>query len=128
MAGSLDETRDIYLVSDLRPEMPEVSGVDALAQRLLLRLTTPKGIFPWWPDEGLDVTTYALSKEPDYRIAAAIKAECERDEQVDLARVEIDRSSGRLRFTVFAFSPLGDFKMTMGITQAAATLLALEAA
>jgi hypothetical protein len=130
MAGSLEETRDIYLVNDFRPEMPEVSGVDALAQRLLLRLTTPRGLFPWWPEDGLDVRMFALSKEPAYRIAGAIDAECRKDEQCDSTLVSIQSFDGGARhiFTITVFSPLGNFKFTMGVTEAAANLLALEEA
>jgi hypothetical protein len=127
---SLEETTDIYLVGDFRPEMPEVSGIFALGQRLLLRLTTPRGLFPWWPEDGLDVRQYTLSKEPEHRMAGAIDAECRKDEQVEstFVRVTTEDGGARRRVEIQVFSPLGTFKMTLGITEAAATLLALEQA
>lgn len=129
MAGTLEETRDLHLVGDFLPEMPEVTGRVALLQRLVRRLTTPPGIFrKWWPNEGINVPDFVLSKVPTWRIRALVEAQCERDEQVREARARVVTLNGGLgvRVDLFITDADGSFAFTMNVTEAAASLVALQ--
>jgi hypothetical protein len=128
--GTLAETRDLACVTDLTPEMREVTGVVALIHRLARRLQTPRGRFPWWPNFGLDVTQYLLSKTPAWRIQRDIEDECLKDEQCLGCRVRVDQSrDGReMTLTIGIETEEGDYVFTMSVTQAAATLVSLQKA
>jgi hypothetical protein len=130
LAGLLNETRDLALLPDMSPEGREITGVEALGQRLAFALQTPFGFFPWWPNRGHDITQYLLGSTPLWQIADGIKGECEKDEQADEAIVSAEyRESGRLlAVKIFVISPLGLFTMTMSATEAAATLISIERA
>jgi hypothetical protein len=130
VAGSLEETRDLHLDGDFLPEMPEVTGRTALVQRLIRRLTTQPGVLPCWQNQGINVPSLVLSKVPLWRIRAAIETECGRDEQVGAgnARARLAQNGSGLRIDVFIRSAEGPFTFTMGVTEAAATLIALQEA
>lgn len=110
--------------------MPEVSGGLCVAQRLMRRWTTPRGFFQFWPNEGHDVRQYLLDKAPPWRIKAALEAEAIRDEQIDVCVVTPTLSDDGTTMNLDGIftTKFGVFKFSMGITDAAATLLALEAA
>lgn len=128
MAGSLEETRDLHLVSDFLPEMPEVTGRTALVQRILRSLTTQAGVLPCWRNRGINVPAMVLSKRPLWQIRAAIESECGRDEQVGAgnARARIVQTGTGQRIDVFIRDADGPFVFTMGVTEAAATLISIE--
>lgn len=128
--GSIAQNRDLHLASDMDLEGSEVTGVVALAERLLRRLTTPKGMFPWWPNEGYDARDALLSKQPLWRIKTAIEAECERDEQClsAVATIVMSTDGKTMTIKIAALTEEGDFIFTMGITEAAGTLIAVQKA
>lgn len=130
MALTLGETSDIYLLGDMRPEMPTVSGFDALAQRLIRRLSTPRGFFPFWPNFGLNIRKYSLSKIPTWQIAHEVQDECLKDEQVkDVIVTPTYGDQGRsVRLDVYVTAAVGNFTFSMAATDAAATLIALQKA
>lgn len=131
MAGTLEETVAVYCDGDFKPHMPSVSGRKALAQRLKIALTTQRGRVSWWPNRGTDLRAYLLSKVPANRIADSAKTECEIDEQVQRADVQADiQDSGkrvRLFITIWEWPPGTMFTFTMTISDAAATLIELQA-
>lgn len=129
--GTLAETVDLDLDTDMQPHAPIVTGTLAVARRLRRRLTTRRGTFPWWPQFGTDLRQYLLSKTPAWRIAKDAQFEIEKDEQVDACAVglEITDSGRRIRLTVaVACSSVKNFRFTMDITQAAGSLVALQEA
>jgi hypothetical protein len=131
VALTVDQTTDIWCDGeDMRPEQPEVSGALCVAQRLMRRWTTPKGLFKFWPNEGHDARQYLLSKEPPWRIKSALEAEALRDEQVEICQVTptLLDNGATLNLDGFFTTKLGVFKFSMNVTDAAATLIALEAA
>lgn len=131
LAGNrgVPETIDIWWEEDFKPEMPEVSGMLALAQRLLRRITTPKGFFPWWPNEGINIHEYILTKVPTWRIKSDVESECLRDEQVEtiIATPEYRDGGKSIYLELFVVSKVGNFNFTMTATEASASLIALQA-
>jgi hypothetical protein len=130
MAGTLSETTDVYLLNDFLPHMPGVSSFTALGHRLVRRLSTPRGFFPFWPNFGLDIRRYSLSKVPPWQMAHEIAEECKKDEQVkDVVVSPTITDQGRtVHFDVLVQSDVGAFKFTMTATEAAATLVTLQKA
>lgn len=128
MSGTLNQTRDLHLDMDMTFEAYEVSGVRALAERLLRRITTSKGMFEWWPNDGYDARDALLSKIPPWKIKAAIENECMKDEQVVsiVATVTVSADGRTMTVLLNVTTEQGDYDFTMGITQAAATLIALQ--
>lgn len=123
-------TVDVFHDGDFLPEMPEVVGVVALAQRLARRIQTPRGFFPWWPNEGLDISEFLLSRTPTWQIANQVKEEIKRDEQVSDAHVKATLSTdgSEVRVEIFVVSEIGPFAFTMTATEASAQLLDIRAA
>lgn len=119
---TIDDTIDVHCDTDFLPTMPSVRGRLALAQRLLRRLTTPRGRFIYWPDFGYDVRTALLSKKSPDQIASDVEAECLKDEQVEhiTATVVTGGASAEIRLAVADAD--GEFEFTMSIDQARATL------
>lgn len=129
--GLLDVTRDLALEADMAPHAPEVVGTRAVAQRLRRRLVTRRGTWPWWPTFGTDLRQFLLSKVPAWRIAKAAEAELAQDEQVQgvVVQAEVLDGGRRIRLRIFVkSSEVRNFNFTMDITEAAATLLALQEA
>lgn len=129
MPGSLDATIDVHCVTDFLARMPEVSGIVALMHRLARRLSMPRGIWPWAPDDGTDMRQFLLSKVPSRQIVRAAILECEKDEQVESVEAAIIARTDRviqLRLTVTPVD--GDaFTFTMTITEALASVDLLAA-
>lgn len=130
MAGTLSNTVDIWLTDDLKLEMPEVRGVVAVAQRLFRRLTSPRGIFPFWPNKGFDVRGALLSKMSPARMKSAIEAECKDDEQVlaCTATLKLSDSGKQMDATVAFTTAEGSYKFTMNVNEAASTYISLSKA
>lgn len=119
---AIDDTIDVHCTDDFLATMPSVRGRTALAQRLLRRLTTPRGRFIYWPDFGYDVRTALLSKKSPDQIGSDVEAECLKDEQVEqvTATVSIDGTSADIQLAVTDAD--GEFEFTLTIGQAATTL------
>lgn len=119
---TVDATIDVHCTDDCLPTMPTVRGRLALAQRLLRRLTTPRGRFVYWPDFGYDVRTALLSKKTPDQIGSDVEAECLKDEQVEqvTATVTINGTGASIRLAVADAD--GEFEFTLTIDQARATL------
>ncbi len=123
-------TVDVFHDGDFLLEMPEVVGPVALAQRIAHRLRTSNGFFPWWQNEGLNVSEFLLSRTPTWQIAHQIKEEVKRDQQVSDAHVKATLSTdgSELRVEIFVVSAVGPFVFTMTATEAASQLLDIRAA
>src|SRR6187549_2066692 len=123
MAGTLDETRDLSCVPDMTREGKEVTGLAALGERLFRRLTTPSGLFEWWPSYGYSIHNQLLSKTPVWILMVNIKAECMKDEQVFeiIPTIEYRNSNREIYMDLFIVSEIGAFTFTMTVTEANAT-------
>ncbi len=128
MAGTIDETIDVYCVSDFLARMPTVSGRVALAHRLARRLSMPRGIWPWAQDDGTDLRQFVLSKVPPQRIARATIIECEKDEQVEsIDVIRLTRTDRTITQRLQVNDGDGPFDFTLTITEAAAQVSDLVA-
>lgn len=133
MALSLEQTTDIWqLGPDMRPEMPEVSGGECVAQRVLFAWQTPKGFFKWpgWQNRGCDARQALLDKAPLWPLKIQLEEEAKQDEQVDNCVVTPTLSDDGtfLYLDGLLFTKFGVFTFSMTITQAAGQLIALQAA
>lgn len=118
------ETIDTYWLDEPLPHMPNVTGRTALVHRLYRRLNTQRGRFPWWPNDGLDVQDFLLSKMPDTFIANAISTEAEKDEEVATATVTVSRLGAELTVNIEIEDVDGDqLKFTLSVTDARVALL-----
>lgn len=126
----ISATTGIWCLTDFRPEMTVVSGRTKLLQRLVVRLQTARGRFPWWPNFGTDLRQFLLTKARASAIAAAAEAECLKDEQVDdvQARAEIQLEGKEIRLGLTVLDAEGPFSFTLQIEQAKLTLIELQAA
>lgn len=128
--STIDGTVDVYCIDDFLPNMPTVRGNVALVHRLIRRLTTRRGQLPFWPDDGLDVRDYLLSKRRPEDAAEEVLDEILKDEQVqrDGTRVSAELlDSGKqlkLDFEVAAGGP--PFTFTLLIADAAVSLINLQ--
>lgn len=127
---TIEGTIDVDGIYNFAPTMPLASGRRALANRLGRRLITRRGAFPWRPNDGTDLRQFLLGKSSPSDIAAAAKAECMKDEQVETVRVELEALNlGRdMTLTLLVTDADGPFELTMLITAAAATVVALQGA
>jgi phage baseplate assembly protein W len=96
--------RDISAMPDL--DFGYKSGFENLRERLLRRLTTPRGSLYYDPDYGMDVRLLlneGMSAENQYEFAVLIAAELEKDEAVFQALVffaVLDQTRVRIRSEV----------------------------
>ena len=130
MAGSLADTRDLSTVSDMSAHGKEVTGAEAVAERLYDRLTTDRGTYPWWPNYGTNVRLFLLAKTPLWRVERAIKDECEKDEQVLEALVDAaySQNGAQLDIKITFTTKSGQFTFTMTANEAAANYVSLSKA
>lgn len=130
LTDDISQTVGIWSLGDFRPDMSTVSGETALIHRLMVRLQTPRGRFPWWPNFGTDISQFLLSKATPQQIAAAAQAECIKDEQVRVATATavISDAGRKITLTIRIVTSSGPFVFTLAITQAATDLIALQAA
>ncbi len=124
---TIDGTIDVYCIDDFKSTMPLVSGREALAQRLVRRITTKPGQLPFWPDDGIDVRDALLSKRRPEDIAQEVKSECLKDEQVTNIEVDAQLSNDGRDLTIKFSVTDGDapFTFTLLIDDAKTRLVDL---
>jgi hypothetical protein len=117
--ADIDSTIDVHGLGDFLPTMPAVAGREALVQRLVRRLTTPRGRFIFWPNFGWDVREALLSKAQPSVVATNVQLECEKDEQVESCVAEVTRDAAGNNFLKVTVTDAdGPFEFTMTISQA----------
>lgn len=130
---------DLYCADDMRLDMPTVSGRMNLGLALLRRLTTPNGRFSWldldgvtvrgWPEYGLDLRGFILSKTNADTIARAAEGECAKDERVHaVTATAVYTAANAIALTLEITDEDGPFVLTLSISDAAATLVSLQEA
>lgn len=118
--ADIDETIDIHSDGDFLPTMPAVYGRTALVQRLIRRLSTPTGRFPFWsPNAGFDLRDALLSKaSPDF-IITQVQFQCTEDEQVESClAVMTKQTTTEWEMDVTITDAEGPFTFTLSISQA----------
>jgi hypothetical protein len=130
LSTDIGETVGIWSLGGFRPDMPKVSGTTALLHRLVARLTTRRGQFPFWPNFGTRLSDYLLSKATPSAIAAAAQAECLKDEQVQScqASAQVEDAGRRIRIAIRIVASSGPFIFTLAVTQARTDLIDLQQA
>lgn len=128
--AEIDKTIGFWSLGDFRPQMPLVSGRTALIHRLVVRLQTPRGRFPWWPNFGTDIAAFLLTKSPASAVASAVESECLKDEQVSdiTARVAFSSDRRSMRIQIEIFDSEGPFTFTLGVEQAKLELIERQSA
>lgn len=131
--GDRDATAaiDVWWETDALPEMPLIAGVLVVGQRLYRRLVTPRGFFKSWPNDGLGITKYLLSKPQLWVIKNDVESECMREQQVAnvIATPQFRENGSLLLLDIFFTTEFGAAAdMTMTATEAATTLLSLRKA
>ena len=117
--AEIEDTIDIFCLDDFRLEMPIVVGFDALLQRIVRRLSTPTGRFPFWPNFGFDVRQAILSKQASGFIVQMVQAQCLEDEQVESCVATLTKTSPTDWALDIAITTAdGPFAFTMGISEA----------
>jgi hypothetical protein len=123
--ADIDGTIDVDCDADFKPDMPSVSGMVALGQRLKRRLTTDTGRWPFWdPDDGFDLLALLLSKASPGWIVDQVQIQCMKDEQVEAAIATITptgANSYQLRVAIVAAD--GPYELTMDINTATQELV-----
>ncbi len=116
--GSDSYCIDDLLLIDLQVTDPK----QLIAQRLIRRLTTPRGALKAINDDpefGWDVRQYINAKLAPSTIVAAqvqIQVECLKDEQVASAAARVTINAGAIVITVDIRSAAGPFSMTMNVS------------
>lgn len=132
----LDLGSDLSCVSDLDPHMGVVSGRTLLAQAIARRLQTPKGALLDDPNYGYDLVGQLNSDiaQGDLgRIAAAVTAECQKDQRVFSASVTVvaativvnNASLLGLKVTISLITGIGPFVLVIGVAGVTLTLLSI---
>ncbi len=122
---------DVSTFPDLDPMFEIVTGNQVIAEAILRRLTTTReGLF-YDSDYGLDVRAWlneSLVPKRLYLLQRQIEAECEKDERVLSADATISLNPEAHRMTVFLVVDTSEetFKLTLGIDQVSASILAIE--
>ncbi len=127
---SVSATIDVWWEDDALPEMPLIAGLLVVGQRLYRRLITPRGFFRQWPEEGLGLSKYILTKPQLWVIKNDVEAECMRDPQVlhVMATPQFVNSGTMLNISLFFTTEFGAGELTMTATEAATTLISLRKA
>lgn len=128
--SKISATVGLWSLGDFKPDMPTVRGATALIHRLCVRLSTPRGRFPFWPDFGTDLAQFLLSKTTPQQIASDAQAECLKDEQVSQANVAVTVSDrGRkINLSIRIVTSTGPWAFTLDVTDARLTLISSQAA
>lgn len=114
--ADIDDTIDVHCLDDFLPTMPSVSGRTALVHRLVRRLTTKTGRFPFWKDFGFDLRDALLSKASPGFITSQVQIECLKDEQVATCSARLQETGrGAFKLTISLTDASGPFEFTMDI-------------
>lgn len=112
--------RGIAGISDWPKIFVFIGGQQILGQDLAHRLQTPRGSLAWDPDAGWDVRLLlrgALTQVQIHAAQGAISAECEKDERVNAAAVELTfiAAAGTLIITITITGAAGPFILVLSV-------------
>ena len=126
--AATDYGTDLACVTDLDPNMAEITGRRVLAEALARRLTCPRGGLIDDPTYGYDLRAF-LNADIDTptlsRIAGQVAAECLKDERVvGCSASVLFPSAGIMVVTVNVTDFAGPFPLVLSITAVNVTILA----
>lgn len=102
--------------SDVRPDFGYVTGVDVLRQRIVRRLSTPRGTLREDPDFGIDLVDYAnygMTVESVLALRGAIIGELSKDETILSVQVDMQVSDAYdLTILITGSTRQGPFRLT----------------
>lgn len=113
---------------DIDVTMRETSGIQVLAQSLVMRQMTPTGSSIGNPDECIDVRSflsYGMTQAQIQQIGAVVQQQLLRDQRVKSAIVKAtwDTSTSQLTLVENVVSSAGPFTLTLSVSQVTLTLL-----
>jgi hypothetical protein len=121
---------DIACTDDIDPAFTPVTGTKALAQALVRRLITPRGLLFYDLEYGLDLRAYlnagiAQGDGFAYRLAAQVEAECLKDERVGTvdAAVTFDAQTEKLTVLLQGTASDGPFRLVLAISAVTVEIL-----
>lgn len=119
---------DISCYPDLDAAETIVSGRTALAQAIARRLTTPRGALFYDGHYGTDLRLFlseGFAQDTPARSAAAIEAECRKDERVSgaAAAVTFNAAAQSLKLSISLDTGDGPFTLTLSVTALTVALL-----
>ncbi len=126
-----DYGSDISTLPDLDETFSPISGRQVVAQAIARWLSTPRGSQPFYPTRGLDVRQWLNSRMGDaevFALTSAVEAECEADERVLSASVEVDftASTMSMRISISLALADGPFKLVLAVSQFDIQILSAE--
>lgn len=118
---------DFDLATDLSPTMGLVSGRRALAQAILRRLSTPRGLLERHPTYGIDVLSYlneSLDTGTLAHLRQQIAAQCLDDERVLRVDVAVETPRPRaLRIALSLTDGDGPFRLVLAASDLTLSLV-----
>lgn len=115
----IDYGIDVACVDDIDPTFELVSGRKALVQALARRLATPRGGLFYDGTYGYDLRAVLNASVEDfggvYAIAAAVEAECQKDERVATARASVNFNRETLTVAVAIEGSEGPFDLVLSV-------------
>lgn len=105
--------------SDVRPDFGYVTGVDVVRQRIVRRLSTPRGTLREDPDFGIDLVEYAnygSTIESVMALRGAIIGELSKDETVLSLQVDVQVADNYdLTIVITGTTRPGPFRLTAAL-------------
>jgi hypothetical protein len=113
---------------DVDPAMRETSGLQVLAQSLVMRQFTPTGSSIGNPNECVDLRNFlsaGLTQSQTQQIGAVVQQQLLRDQRVQTVSVQatFNTSTGILTVTENIVSNAGPFTLTLSVSNVTVTLL-----
>jgi hypothetical protein len=127
-APLVDFGTDVSAFPSLTANWSTSGGPRMAAERFLRRITTPRGLLDFSPNDGMDVRDW-LRDDMDaaglYELKASIEGEGEKDEElsaVDVA-VTLQRSTGTLTLDCSLTTAQGPFNLVVAVTSLSVDIL-----
>ncbi len=123
---------DMSCVRDFDPVLRDVTGKRLLAEALVRRITTPRGMLLDDPNYGIDVRDYLsmeMTRIQAARLRAAVRAELEKDERVARASVDTSfvHSTSTLTMTILVDTDEGEtLTLVLAVSAVSVEVLTVE--
>jgi phage baseplate assembly protein W len=108
---------------DLSPSLGESTGLKALAEAIVRRLTTTLGALPNHPDYGFNIDELIGTTKTDSFIRQQILGQVFLEEDVADARCRVERTTAGLSISIIVFSPDGEFPLTISVDSLSADVI-----
>ena len=102
---------------DLSPSLGEVTGLRALGDAIVRRLTTTQGQLEGYPDYGFNIEELIGSTVSDSFIRQQVLSQVFAEEDVTDATCEVIREAARVIINIVVFTPDGEFPLTISVDE-----------